>query len=353
MNLNSYTVSFKLSFLMIIGATITIAILAVSTFLFFNEYVKDDLKHTSEANAIVIEKIINDLQIKAAQVAVLISNMDLVKDAYRNPDSKAGADTLMKNFKPILEKLKGCADVDKIEIHFHKPVAKSFLRVWTKKRGDDLSKFRKTILEVEKTKSTVKGIELGVGGFAIRGLAPIFDNGQYVGSCEMFYNPIDVINFLALDDEKAGALFLVNEKKALELFERKVIEEKFAKSRDGLFISGFSNKGIESEQFMNDLLFKSLDENKANVIETNNFSVTTIPVKDFSGNSLGYFVLAQNVEDEYVNMYYKIFLLVMIFFITFAVVNLTTLLIIRRTIIKPIILVTDMARKIAKGDLKI
>lgn len=353
MNLNSYTLSFKLSFLMIVGAGITIIILVISTFIFFKEYVREDLRHTSEANAEVVEKIIDDLQVKATQISVLIANMDIVKEAYRNPDTKAGADSLMKNFKPVLESLKECAGVDKIEIHFHKPVATSFLRVWTNKRGDDLSKFRKTILEVERTKSQVKGIELGVGGFAIRGLSPIFDNGNYIGSCEMFYNPIDVINYLALDKEKAGALFLVNEKKALELFERKIIEEKFAKSRDGLFISGFSNKSINSDLFLNDDFFNSLDKNESNVIETNNFSITSIPVKDFSGEGLGYFILAQDVASNYLEMYKKIFFLVMVIFVTFTVVNITILLIIRKSIIKPITIVTKMALKISKGELNL
>ena len=353
MNLNSYTVSFKLSFLLIFGAGISIIILVIGTYVSFNQYVEENLKQTSVGNAVVIEKTINDLQIKASQISVLISNLDIVKVAYRNPDSKLGSEQLMTNFKPILNNLKQIAGVDKIEIHFHKPGAKSFLRVWTNKRGDDLSKFRSTILEVERTKNVVKGIELGVGGFAIRGLAPIFDNGQYIGSCEMFYNPIDVINFLSLDKEKAGALFLVAEATASALFEKKVLDENYPSSHSGLLISKFSNDKIHASDFLNDDFFANLDKSKSNAIEINNYSVTTIPINDFSGNPLGFFVLSQNIQSNYKDMYYKIFFLVIIFFITFTVVNITTLLIIRNTIIKPITLVTNMAKKIARGDLKI
>lgn len=353
MNLNSYTLSFKISFLMILGAGVSIIILALTTFFFFNQYVKNDLNHTSEDNAVVIEKIIADLQIKATQIAILISNMEIVKESYRIPDNEDGANKLMTTFKPTLDNLKQTAGTDKIEIHFHKPGAKSFLRVWTKKRGDDLSKFRSTILEVEKTQKPVKGIELGVGGFAIRGLAPIFDDGQYIGSCEMFYNPLDVINFLSLDKEKAGALFLVDEKKALELFERKNIDENYPESNSGLLISKFSNENFKTSEFLTPSFFENLDNTRSNAIEVNNYSVTTIPINDFSGNPLGFFVLAQDISSDYESMYYKIFLLVIVFFITFTVVNVATLLVLRKTIIKPITFVTEMAKKISRGDLNL
>ena len=69
----------------------------------------------------------------------------------------------------------------------------------TKKDGqwidisDDISSFRKTVMEVNQAKKPVKGIEPGRGGFAIRGVVPIkSDQGKPLGSAEVLidFNPI-------------------------------------------------------------------------------------------------------------------------------------------------------------------
>ena len=68
---------------------------------------------------------------------------------------------------------------------FHVPPATSFLRLNNpSKYGDDLSGFRQTVLDVNNNKNYVSGIEKGVSGFAIRGLAPIDYQGRHVGSIE-------------------------------------------------------------------------------------------------------------------------------------------------------------------------
>ncbi len=70
-------------------------------------------------------------------------------------------------------------------IQFHLPPATLFLRAHkADKHGDDLSTFRSTILETNRTKQAVKGLESGVLGLGIRGLNPIIYNGEHIGSVE-------------------------------------------------------------------------------------------------------------------------------------------------------------------------
>ena len=71
------------------------------------------------------------------------------------------------------------------QFQFHLPPAISFLRAHkAKKFGDDLSSFRKTILATNNTKKPVKGLEKGVAGLGIRGINPVYNNGNHIGSIE-------------------------------------------------------------------------------------------------------------------------------------------------------------------------
>jgi PAS domain S-box-containing protein len=72
--------------------------------------------------------------------------------------------------------------------HFHTPEAKSFLRLHQPERfGEEMSGFRKTIIDAIKEGRAVAGLEWGVMGFAIRGVAPIYYHGEMVGTVELGY----------------------------------------------------------------------------------------------------------------------------------------------------------------------
>jgi PAS domain S-box-containing protein len=72
------------------------------------------------------------------------------------------------------------------QLHFHVPPGTSFLRVHQPHLfGDDLTPYRKTILDVMKDLRPKVGLELGRTGFGIRGVVPILHNGCTVGTLEV------------------------------------------------------------------------------------------------------------------------------------------------------------------------
>jgi len=72
------------------------------------------------------------------------------------------------------------------QFQFHTPEAHSFFRVHKPaKFGDDLSGFRKTVVEANRMKKPVHGIESGVAGLGIRGVVPISYQGRHLGTVEM------------------------------------------------------------------------------------------------------------------------------------------------------------------------
>lgn len=71
------------------------------------------------------------------------------------------------------------------QFQFHLAPATSFLRVHkVAKFGDDLSGFRKTVVQTNATKKAISGLEKGVAGIGNRGVVPVMHDGKHIGSVE-------------------------------------------------------------------------------------------------------------------------------------------------------------------------
>ncbi len=115
----------------------------------------------------------------AEALSTLVASSPIVKEAMANGDR----DTLMTQFGTAFETLKKNYSVRQFQ--FHTAPAISFLRVHKpEKFGDDLSSFRKTILATNRSLIPVTGLERGVAGIGVRGIVPIMDGQQHLGSIE-------------------------------------------------------------------------------------------------------------------------------------------------------------------------
>ncbi|QTA37945.1 CZB domain-containing protein [Thermosipho ferrireducens] len=73
--------------------------------------------------------------------------------------------------------------------HFHTPDNKSFLRVHKPgKYGDDLSSFRKTVVEANTRQRVITGLEIGVDGLGLRVVKPLIYKGNHIGTVELGYD---------------------------------------------------------------------------------------------------------------------------------------------------------------------
>ncbi|WED23833.1 methyl-accepting chemotaxis protein [Vibrio sp. JC009] len=115
----------------------------------------------------------------AIGLATLISlNEDIQKDFAQENREELARRTL-----PTFKVMK--ADFAARQFQFHKPPAYSFFRVHKpEKFGDDLSSFRKTVIETNSSKSPIMGLEKGVAGIGIRGVVPVSYKGEHTGSVE-------------------------------------------------------------------------------------------------------------------------------------------------------------------------
>lgn len=128
----------------------------------------------------------------AMELAALVSRLPEVEQAYRvaftgdiedenSPQSQKGREMLRASFAPMIEGYAAVMGAKTAATHFAS--SRSFVRLWREKQtmrngqwvdiSDDLSFFRQSVKAINTDKSPVWGVEVGSGGSAIRGLAPV------------------------------------------------------------------------------------------------------------------------------------------------------------------------------------
>ena len=137
-------------------------------------------------------------------LAQAFASMDAVKESMGLQDRER----LLELMQPVINSINKKARF-KINVHFHTPPATSFLRVWKpEKHGDDLTGFRKTVVEAIRTGRPVLGIEAGRVGLAIRAVVPIFWNSDKpVGSVEVATGLKQLTKSLATETGNANQIF--------------------------------------------------------------------------------------------------------------------------------------------------
>jgi len=149
---------------------------------------------------------------------------------------------------------------------FQNPDLHVFLRMQDPRTfGDDLSK-RSMLVEVNKTKKLLSGIELGRSGIAIRTLQPVFYNGQFIGTAEVGMTFTALLNLL----QGENILFV-------------------PRNYDGETINQYQ---VEKENFSNMFTQEDISKVFSGKIQNvgyvkNNYLYTALPVKDYAGSIVG------------------------------------------------------------------
>ena len=118
-----------------------------------------------------------------------LQNLSLAMETLTNNPAivrafaEADREGLLRDLGQYNEKLRDAYDIDQFQ--FHTPPAVSFLRLHQPAQyGDDLSSFRSTVVEVNRSRKTALGLEVGRGGPGLRVVAPLFLEGRHLGSVE-------------------------------------------------------------------------------------------------------------------------------------------------------------------------
>lgn len=126
-----------------------------------------------------VQKAFEDEALSATAMALVVASMPDIQTAFSLRNREQLTELTLPFFKKEKERL------SLAQFQFHLPPATSFLRLHKpEKFGDDLSSIRQTVIEVNRTKQPISGIEKGRAGLGIRGVVPVYMDEKHTGSVE-------------------------------------------------------------------------------------------------------------------------------------------------------------------------
>lgn len=136
-------------------------------------------EHDSYAKLnMTIENAMLDLLERAKLSILSITSNPEIARAFAERDREA----LIAMLSPVYEEIKADGVA---QFQFHTPQSIAFLRLHSiDNYGDDLSSFRFTVNECNRTQQIVMGLEEGRGGYGFRVVVPVSYQGEHVGSAE-------------------------------------------------------------------------------------------------------------------------------------------------------------------------
>jgi len=247
---------------------------------------------------------------EAAKLASLFVRLPLVIQAYEialggniddaySPQSQAARELLRKGIAPMLDSYQEYYG-KKLQMHFHLPNGRSLLRSWRDKQqkingewmdvSDDISTFRPTVMDVNKNGKAVMGIELGNGGFAIRGVLPVkAPDGRMLGSAEVLLDFQSILDAV-MEEGKIEVILYMNKDRLAHASDMHDPEKNPHKG-DFVRVTKPKDDAI-------DTLITPERLSKGKVGRTSEHlgavSLATLPIHDYQGTQLGVLVCAMN-----------------------------------------------------------
>ncbi len=290
---------------------------------------KADIKYTAFNNAITNYGIVGQIFIDTIQ------DTPEILEAFSARDREE----LLLLTLPLYKLMNGKYKIKQFQ--FHTPESRSFLRLHKiEKFGDDLTAFRRTVVETNKTKKPIYGLEVGVANLGFRVVSPLFNaRGEHTGSVECSGG----LNTQFIQDIEKNASDAVLDGG----YNLKVVAETLSKE---LKTMGYNfEDGIEDNPKE---IMKKVNEKSFIEIRGMN-AIAYYPLTDFSKKVIGYVKFVFSIESlmdiQKSFMRKRVFGGIMLVFAYVAAV----LLLIRILVVKPITIIVSQLKHIAEGDLRV
>lgn len=270
---------------------------------------RQNAKNKITAIDISQKRITDDLLAQAA----LFSRAQGVEEAYQtayegdiqnadDPYLEAARKELLAYFSSIIEGYKKVTGKDRLRLHFHLPPARSLLRLWKKNqhKSDDLSSFRHTILAISQSPHTpITGIEIGRGGFALRGIAPIFSpDNKYLGSVEMLSSYEPLVRSAVINDQESIAVYMDQQYLAIA---RKLQDSTEHPVVGGQYVHVLStNRSLTDSLITAELLNQG--RTKTAFSKSGHYFITITPINDFNNKPIGVLAYSYDASQAYMTL---------------------------------------------------
>lgn len=294
---------------------------------------------TLAAYAGQVQNIVNERASQAMNLAEWLANTPEVQESFAAGNRERLKELTLPVYQATREKL------GLVQCQFHLPPATSFLRLHQPgKFGDDLSSFRQTVVQANQEKKPVMGLEGGVGGIGLRGVAPIFAQGRHLGTVE-FGLDLDANIFRSLEEvHQVEVTILLPEPPGFHALGKKNTGKEFAKQALQRVLD--TGKPETLENFWND----------------NTFLTYLAPLKDYAGKNIGVLATSLNITQALAGLRQSLYFAIALGMILMALMLVVTYGIVHTLVSKPlkrnyetlrdIIVTGDLTRRVPMKQVK-
>ncbi|WP_339079996.1 methyl-accepting chemotaxis protein [Pseudomonas sp. TMP9] len=324
---SNFKIGQRIAISLVLLLAVTVAVLLTVFLSRFNNVIAEAEQRELRGLFNNITTAIESEGVMSEKLSALVAGIPDVQQAMADGDRER----LTAMFVPGFANMAGRYNLRQFQ--FHQAPATSFLRVHEPpKFGDDLSAIRKTVIQVNAQKRSLHGIESGVAGLGIRGLAPIQAEGRHVGSVEFG------LSF--------GQPFFDSFKQRYNVDVGLILRQ--ASGQYSAFASTFSNPQLLSNAQREDAY-----NGKAVTLQTEldgrSVAVFAAPIKDFSGQPLGLLEIAMD-RSYYADALAGARNSAAIVAVIALAVGLLLAMLIARSIVQPISAAAAAMRDIAAGE---
>lgn len=305
------------AFVVVIGINMKVRDLVGEQQETLKDFTHKNLSSQAKIRQSAIYSSIEQVGTAALSQAALFSEIPDIQDVYEvalSGDINDENDIMMQQARQKLRIIMGSyidgltkqTDAKDFRIHFHTPSGRSLARLWrngwqAKRNGqkvdisDDLTSFRKTVVQINQgDHKPLSGIEIGRGGFAIRGLSAVKGfEGEHVGSVEVLGSFNEVLKANHTDDSYQIAVYMLADMLPIatrlqDPAKNPVVDGKY------VFISSTSPETTNAV-ITASLLDSGISGNSEQVVGDQ--FVTAFPIPDFSGKVVGVMALAYDMKE--------------------------------------------------------
>ncbi len=335
------SISQKIHYPLIAAIVLGFVIIIASFFSSVSEIKSDVYKDEAELLKRTFNEALDEkMNIGITNALALSENYFVVEALKRNDRALA-----LKGLEGMMTLYKENTKFKNIKIHIHDRNVHSFLRVWQpEKYGDDLSGFRHTVNQVKATKKPLVAIELGRAGMVLRGIAPIMDGNEYLGSVEFMQG----LNSIVKDSKKDKMhMAIVMDNKYLDVASALKEGTKVGKGHTLAVKDDVVDKAFLEH-------IKGVDfVHGGELIKTEHYLIAPVAIKDFHGETVGYALSAHEIAHvEYVINQSESALLqqVVIMAVLDMLILIFLLFIVKQGVTKPLNELEATAIELAQGD---
>ncbi|MGC8735173.1 MAG: methyl-accepting chemotaxis protein [Dissulfurimicrobium sp.] len=268
-----------------IGLIIIIVNLAY-TFYSIEPLKREAIENRKQVILSLLNDDINEFFTIAKTNAVAIANNGTLSRAILENNRELALDRLTS----LLDDYRQRTDLTAIRVQLRTADGTSFLRSWAPDAyGDNVKNVRPTLVAVEQTKKVIAVFEVGTVDIAMRCMAPIIRDNDYIGSVEIEQTP----DKIAKDLHKKNLKYILVLKRDMPQVKRIIEAEPRVAVGDNYIIS--ADKWFDDTE---KYIAKTLDYKKllADGYEiTDKYFITYSPVIDYQGQNVGLNIVAEDI----------------------------------------------------------